>query len=1100
MHPPKPSGRKKKIKSSTYTPGDVDRRPSHSAAAARTLQTTKFKSCGQGKFKMCSSRGTSGVAVPNVAINDPRSTEEILDGWFSTSKNLGWDEAYVNSFVENDLVPPQCDPEVPSDAPQATSKGDTVLHEWTKEVDSYLQVIITLEGRGRSPPELCQGRSGCQGPALYRCLNCHNLGLLCGECMRESHLQLPLHRIERWNGNHFERTLLRTLGLRIQLGHPPGETCCVPYRAYNDDFVIIDCDMIHSVALDYCQCGHTAKSQTEQLLEHRLYPATIVNPKTAATFRALELFEMLQYECKLTPYEFYNAISHLTDNTGLQEPKDRYPSLLRMVHEWRHTRLLKRSGKGHDPGGANSTKEGECAVLCPPCPHPGINMPDDWEDEPEETRYIHSLNVGLDANYRLKRKDVSNDEADPGLSKGFAYFVNDKPFKKLLKKHEDDTEPKSTCSRHDAVNLADIRPGQGYAASGVATVECTRHNMKRPGAVCDLQKGEKYFNMDYIMATSFLLLGVSLLRTFLISYDIACQWSVNLFQRIAKINKEFVERDVENVEAFDSVSGDLVNKVIPILNPGVETRFVVPKFHLPAHIPGCQTKFAFMFTPGAGLGDGEAPERGNQEGYHRLPFGNYNWRRVTQLGSSLLKKMTTALDGVAERIIAYRELEEGLDEKDVSMWHEEVVAYERDPTSVPNPFDMTIDTPSQSAVRKALADEEAAEQAGQKNFSLPNAISPLQLVTRGLDLESEMRSLKASMKQTWDHSGDRELTRIQLKSNVIVRKVDAWYRTLQLHIPESILLREEDVNSSKTVKPYDLSLWLPSQIGRRAKFPITLAEIEFKLRKAQALDALTTIRRNLQRRATVYDLKHRWLRGQGANTRALNLVSTLQRKIESAKEEYLQARKALLSLAGVLGKKKVEEYFLPLANDDLRALSPESTITAPSAGQTKAVGQSWIWKHPGASDDNLTAYEAQNRKIEWAKTRARSLRYQEEVQIVREEMKRTLRFFKWKERQWLDRAVAKEAAVRLAGMGDIPDPEHAEGLKAYSQRQASLCRAFHDSLMRKWCGVNGMIEQAKLEVENPELIATRREKENARRLKYSSHSRAAKQAQAAKTA
>lgn len=57
-----------------------------------------------------------------------------------------------------------------------------------------------------------------------------------------------------------------------------------------------------------------------------------------------------------------------------------------MVHEWRHMRLLKRTGKGHDVGGAGSTGEGECALLCPPCPHPGINMPVDWEKEAEDRR------------------------------------------------------------------------------------------------------------------------------------------------------------------------------------------------------------------------------------------------------------------------------------------------------------------------------------------------------------------------------------------------------------------------------------------------------------------------------------------------------------------------------------------------------------------------------------------------------------------------------------------------------------------------------------------------------------------------------------------
>jgi hypothetical protein len=75
--------------------------------------------------------------------------------------------------------------------------------------------------------------------------------------------------------------------------------------------------------LDYCGCGRTSKGQVEQLLERRLYPATVVNPKTAATFWVLEVFELLQYESKLSTYEFYQTISRLTNNTGVKVPKVR---------------------------------------------------------------------------------------------------------------------------------------------------------------------------------------------------------------------------------------------------------------------------------------------------------------------------------------------------------------------------------------------------------------------------------------------------------------------------------------------------------------------------------------------------------------------------------------------------------------------------------------------------------------------------------------------------------------------------------------------------------------------------------------------------------
>lgn len=220
------------------------------------------------------------------------------------------------------------------------------------------------------------------------------------------------------------------------------------------------------------------------------------------------------------------------------------------------------------------------------------------------------------------------------------------------------------------------------------------------------------------------------------------------------------------------------------------------------------------------------------------------------------------------------------------------------------------------------------------------------------------------MKQVWDHSRDRQLTRVQLKSNAIVRKVDSWYHVLQHSIPSSLLLREKHGTSDKTVKPYNLKLWLPSDIGRQAPVPPRFVQVEFRLRKAQAQDALTTIRRNLQRRVTVWDLKDRWLRGQGTNTKALNLLSTLQSKISAARAEYDDARSALLTLADLLGEKGIDKVFLPLTDKDIKPISVDSTMAAPSQGQTKEVGSSWIWGHPGAKHDNLTAYEAESALVQ----------------------------------------------------------------------------------------------------------------------------------------
>jgi hypothetical protein len=110
-------------------------------------------------------------------------------------------------------------------------------------------------------------------------------------------------------------------------------------------------------------------------------------------------------------------------------------------------------------------------------------------------RWLYSLFIGIDANFRLKRLNVSSSERDPGLNQGFAYMVEEQKFKSYLQ--EFDTrifDEKSGCNNHDAIKSANIRGGKGAAASGLGTAECSRHDMKRPLGVGDLQKGERYGN------------------------------------------------------------------------------------------------------------------------------------------------------------------------------------------------------------------------------------------------------------------------------------------------------------------------------------------------------------------------------------------------------------------------------------------------------------------------------------------------------------------------------------------------------------------------------------------------------------------------------
>ncbi|KAF8069148.1 hypothetical protein FPV67DRAFT_1448949 [Lyophyllum atratum] len=884
---------------------------------------------------------------------------------------------------------------------------------------------------------------------MYECLDClHSRELQCKVCVLSEHVVNPLHRIRQWNGVFFVKRNLKDLGLRMQLGHARGTRCTNPEQCPGDDFTVIDTHGIHSIGLDFCGCGQSSQLHTVQLLRHRLYPATTLFPRTATTFRALEVFEVLSYVSKVSSFEYYQALARLTDNTGTDPPPDRYPNLLLSIRQWRYLKMMKRSARGHDPNGpVAATKEGDCAVLCPACPQPDKNLPEGWEDAPPEMRFLYALFVGIDANFRLKRKHVSNDRVDPDLGQGSAYFVEQKGYNVHLELHKDETEPKSNCSRHDAVNLSNAKPGQSHAATGVGTIECARHNMKRPNAVGDLQFGERYCNMDYLFYRS---LFTSKVKFIYVSYDIACQWSINLQHRMFKMDHEFF-----------------------MYNGRTFVKFLVPKFHLPAHVSGCCNRFSFNLTIGVGRTDGEAPERGWAEvnplaastkemgpGSRRdtldAHFGDYNWRKVVGMGPTFLRKFRAAANDMASHTIAHEELTASLPAATVLEWTKEVEAWERDPEpdpKRPTPYDVKVAVPTQAAVRHRMAESEAADLASGNDVALDVNITPSVLIATGLDLEAEQCSIKGDTSKVWEHAQDRQKTRLQLRNNALSRKITVWTSVQQLYIPRVVVLRRMDAQAAqarKTAVPvHEYSLWLPSQIGSKVPFDINLAEIEWQLRTAQADEALDGLRRNLQIRSYIYRFKDQNVRGQHANTRARNAIATVQARIDTCAEDYRAAHAALLALSALLMKVGWQDQLLPLREEDIREISGEEGV-----GQGRFI-MSWIWTTRGlagiGADDEVFRDAL---RIEWCKSRARAMRFSEEIDLLSEEMQRVLRFFKWQQEWW----KAKGKYWSNSAAGSTP---HGEGLLAYAEHQAAIREALSARFTMLWLPVPSYIQQAR---------------------------------------
>ncbi|KAJ7122599.1 hypothetical protein C8R43DRAFT_899793, partial [Mycena crocata] len=933
--------------------------------------------------------------------------------------------------------------------------------------EDFLAVLLLLEGRAdHRSYSIC---AGCRiGKAKYRCKDCMSGGeMVCKECLFAQHARHPLHRVQHWNGVYFEKKTLAELEMRIQLGHWVGSHICVlPERAPGDDFVIIDEHGVHRVLLDFCGCSKGG-AHTTQLMMARLYPATVVAPRTAATFNVLDRFELLAFESKCSAYEFYHSLARESDNTGLNPAPDRYHEFRRMTREWNNLDMLKKAGCGHDPDGVAGTPPGGCALLCPACPHPGKNIPADFQERAEEKQFLYVLFLALDANFRLKRKDVSTEEKDPGLGDGLSFYGEVETYMAHVAEHWDKPQERSTCVSHDAVDKPD-REARGTASSGIGAVDCARHNMKRPLAVGDLQLGERYINMDYMFLHS--VAGTELLR-FFVSYDIACQWHVNIWKRMQTYHPDLRMREDDN---------------------RMFVTFLVPKFHLPAHIESCNLLYSFNLTLYVGQTDGEAPERGwaninplagsTKEmgpGARRdclnEHFNDWNWKKIIAFGRIMLRKTKKAVPEMVATKDALEDMEKSLraarvegEREAVVEWTKMCELWESDPEK-PNPFETLEKDDHLAKVRRELA-EEAAKRAAEDKEDEGDVVDEMhvtEMIAMGLQLEEHQRTLAFDMADMGQHPTDDQRRGMVERTSKLRRKIESWMKQQERFIPRCKWLRRWEhqarVRAARTqpspgVKVQNINLWLPSAMMKqpraRHRSDVTkeVQKFEYRLRVGQANEALHDIRRHLLVRTHLYKYKDKNMRGVRSNMRSKQKIDALEDRIRRAAAQYRAARAALVSLGRVLGEHDWEQTLKELKEDDIRA-RPRSSFSDPERQRGRVVRPlSWIWiSETKAQKEGEPQAMNEALRIEWAKTRTRRLRWCEEVDLLEEEMRRIQEFMTWWAGWW----------TGLIGKREIVNEAQREGETAYASRQAALRLALRDSFAEKWQSLPELIRRGR---------------------------------------
>ncbi|KAJ7767601.1 hypothetical protein B0H14DRAFT_3096172 [Mycena olivaceomarginata] len=591
----------------------------------------------------------------------------------------------------------------------------------------------------------------------------------------------------------------------------------------------------------------------------------------------------------MTMYDYYRSLERLTWNDGVQPP-DRYQVFIRICREYRHLLLLKHGGRGHNPGRAKATKSGELAVRCPACPRPGLNLPDDWEMATNE----------------------DNELKDPGLGTGWVYMLENTPFREYLLTVTDQKEM-TTCSGLAALDYANTKFSRGYSTTGVGMGVCAWHEFVQPNGVGDLQKGERFSNMDYIFA-SFLRHHDPLLFKF-ISYDIVCVWWIYLMEQLSELPPL--------VQCFLILPMDC---------------FVIPKMHIKGHGPKCGPVFSLNLKPGSGQTNGERIERpwsniGGIAASTRIMgpgarhdtidnhWGYWNWQKLVSLASTLRRRLDNARD---QEVVQWEALDTFSDQQQdrVEQWKAMVHNFEED-SSKKNPYEMVVVGLTEAQVRLQFQGEE--EDAACKGIPAKHRVSPSEFMTECLDVEEEQREVrvKAELKKTQTTAQQIDMTVLRTK---LLRRLNPPPKAAG-----------DLLSWSNHEQPKNELLFLPSALSEaeRANGGCTngLLEMELVMRDAQCRGTLVNLRNQLVIKGQFLNYKALHARHQGATTRARSIVNRNELKIRLHSEKYQVAWNALWMNAGqdeqLVGWKKLKK-------EDIRCMEDAEDLAAKEAKRRKA--------------------------------------------------------------------------------------------------------------------------------------------------------------------
>ncbi|KAF7300659.1 TY3B-TY3B protein [Mycena chlorophos] len=831
-------------------------------------------------------------------------------------------------------------------------------------------------------------------PTSARILRCRECGeyLQCLECCLKGHAQTPLHTIQEWIGSYWKQTTLAELGLVYQLGHG-GFPCPFP-DLQKHDITVLDIPSLSTICVRYCGCSRSdAILPRQQLLRNGWYPATVTNPATCATFRTLRAFRLFNVLGNLTATDFIKAIQRYTDSmsfggtSSLPQPARQFR---RMARQWSMLSQVKRAGRGHDPAGVVATPLGGAAVICWACPYDGRNLPANWRDVDEKYKFLYMLIVAIDANFRMKNRFRKNEISDAPLLPGWAYWVDPEAYKRHITEHMSENDI-STCIAFAALLQKNTRMTTGLRVSGVGACVCARHECVRPNGMGDLQKGERYCNIDFIFFSAVMSL-IFLWLT--VSYDIACQWKIRLAERMKTLP--------------------------PAMRIDLQThhlQFGLPVWHADAHEEDCRDEHSLNLQDGVGKTDGEAIERFwsglNPASFSTKEMGlghradvlddiidNHNFLKNIGLGEALRRKLIIAKAERQRQVDAFLTVTDGVDPDTIKMWKKQIRDWKED-RSRPNPFQHSKNACLTEAQIRLRVQREERETNALGRADIPGS-SCTAFIAAGIQIEDAQARIHVRKAVAAVLTAAQEVEVEELRLSLL-RKLARFRQLQSIYMPAAaVATAQADLSrdaNSLAPDPEKIDLFMPSAMklpaGTTASSDVHVIQsnpalsgvevIEENLRVAQCENSLATLRSILNSKRWLIAYRNAHLVGQRQTTKAASTIAGLTERAGWVKHRYRRGFDALERL-GVLRKyhhlRKLTDDDVTLAGEaDATDLDARNRLAAAGAGgrrepriapntngrnrQRSRQVMSWIWTaRADANDGHLD----ESIRVEWTPT------------------------------------------------------------------------------------------------------------------------------------